>query len=288
MAALKKYSAGQRLVIEYYRAKFNLMHVVSSRWALRSAMDLFQTPYPRRPKKDPPIWKYAEPLWLHSEREKLAGFRWTGEGNPTKKMLIVHGFAGNCRSFDAYIKPALRKGYEVVAYDAPAHGKSSGKHLNLLKYASVLEDILRQHGPFDAFLAHSLGGMSLMMALERTGQGANARVALVAPLIEVSRAAQNFSGFLQIPPALHLNMIAAIEKRAGKPVQWFSLPRMVESFPGNIYWVHDRQDDTTPFSDMAHLVEQPPAHVVFHITDGLGHSGVYRNNEVKRAIIGLL
>jgi len=281
-------STAQKLVIEYYKAKLNLMHVLNTRWAAASALDLFQRPYSRPRRKDPLIWKQAKKLKLTSGSDELAGYHWVSPNATGKQLLVAHGFAGNCRSFDKFIRQSLHKGYDVIAYDAPGHGKSTGSRLNLLTYKWVLEDIIKQHGKFDAYLAHSLGGMSLMLALENLGFHTQDNIVLIAPLIEAHRAAENFGRFLQLPNSLMGYLEKEIELRAGHPLHWFSLPRLVQQHKGQILWIHDKEDDTTPYIDMAEILAQPPPHVEFFITEGLGHSRIYRDNNVRKKVLETL
>jgi pimeloyl-ACP methyl ester carboxylesterase len=288
MATPRSFSAAQRLVIEYYRAKLNLMHVINARWAAASAVDLFQKPYARPRRKTPPIFKLAKSLSLATGEEKLAGYHWVPEQPMGKKMLIVHGFAGSCYSFDRYIGPALAKGYEVIAFDAPGHGKSTGNRLNLISYKWALEDILKHHGLFDAYLTHSLGGMSLMLALENYQQQHHGRIALIAPLVEAQRSAESFLGFLQVPPRLRSEFEREITERAGHPLTWFSMPRLVQHHRGKILWIHDRDDDTTPFEDVAPFQQNLPDHVELMVTSGLGHSRIYRDNAVRKKVLEIL
>ncbi|HSC52778.1 MAG TPA: alpha/beta fold hydrolase [Phnomibacter sp.] len=278
-------SAAQKIVIEYYKAKLNLMHVLNARWAAASAVDLFQKPYSRPRRKDPPIWKHAKKLKLASGPNKLAGFHWVPEKPTGKKFLIVHGFAGNARSFEKYIHPMLHRGYDVFAYDAPGHGKSSGSRLNLISYKWALEDIIQHHGHFDAYMAHSLGGMSLMLALEQLGFQHQNNIVLIAPLIEVQRATVNFGQFLQLPNVMMAHVTREIEEKAGHPLAWFSLPRILRQHKGKVLWVHDRQDYTTPFDDMTEILAQPPTHIEFLVTEGLGHSRIYRDNQVRKKVL---
>lgn len=288
MATTRSLSPAQRLVIEYYKAKLNVMHVINARWAVASAIDLFQRPYARPRRKNPPIWKKAHPLFLISGTEKLAGLRWLPAVPNGKKMLVVHGFAGANQSFDRYISAALAKGYEVIAYDAPGHGKSTGKRLNLVTYQWVMQDILKHHGGFDTYLAHSLGGMSLMLALESLGFKKQDNIILMAPLVEAKRAIENFLNFLQVPVKLQAQFEEELATRAGHPMHWYSLPRLVRSHQGNILWVHDTDDETTPFIDVVPLQQETPQHLSLMITEGLGHSRIYRDNRVRKRILEML
>lgn len=285
MATQRGMTAAQKLVVEYYKAKLNLMHVLNARWAAASAIDLFQKPYARPRRKEPPIWKEAKRLRLSSGEHQLAGYHWLPKEPNGQKLLIVHGFAGSCKSFEKYIYPSLKKGYEVLAYDAPGHGKSNGSRLNLIIYKWVLEDIIRHHQGFDAYLAHSLGGMSLMLALDALGHKQQNKIALVAPLVEVRSATQNFSRFLQLPANLQALFVEELEKRAGHKMDWFSLPRLLREHQGQVLWIHDRLDDTTPFDDVEPAIPHLPGHVELMVTEGLGHSRIYRDNKVRKRIL---
>lgn len=278
-------STAQKLVIEYYRAKLNLMHVVNARWAAAAAIDLFQKPYASYRKKDPPLFKKARRTRLTSGKEKLAVYQWESHQPNGQHLLVAHGFAGNCRSFEKYIGTALAKGYHVTTFDAPAHGKSTGQRLNLLSYSWALDDVWKHHGHFDACLAHSLGCMSLLLALERQEASVpRPRLVLIAPLVEAWRAADNFGSFLQLPAALLQQMNNEITRMAGHPLTHFSLPRLVAPYPQPVLWLHDRLDDTTPFADVEPVQHSLPPHVQLIVTEGLGHSRIYRDNKVRKTI----
>ncbi|MFN8461868.1 MAG: hypothetical protein U0X93_08890 [Anaerolineales bacterium] len=62
------------------------------------------------------------------------------------------------------MKPLLKAGYFVVAYDQPAHGESDGAQTNLLKIAPTMDVMLNHHGEFDA-ISHSFGTLITSYAL---------------------------------------------------------------------------------------------------------------------------
>jgi len=55
----------------------------------------------------------------------IKGWRWNHPAE--RKVLILHGFESSAINFDRYVKPLIKKGYEVLAFDAPAHGRSGSK-----------------------------------------------------------------------------------------------------------------------------------------------------------------
>src|SRR5215218_3002023 len=115
----------KRLAINYVRTKLALLSKVSKKKAAQKAFELFTTPPTRVNKELPPVFKKAEELTFRFQDQKIVGYRWNHPRE--KKVLILHGFESSVVNFDKYVSPLLKKGYEVLAFDAPAHGKSEGK-----------------------------------------------------------------------------------------------------------------------------------------------------------------
>ena len=285
---MAKLTAVQKLALGYYKTKLNLINSLSTRWAAAEAFDVFTKPYPVKPKPDPPIWATAQKLFVETPFGRLAGYSWQPAKPNGQKFLIVHGFAGNTRSFQAYIKPLLSKGYEVFAYDAPAHGKSGGKRLNASMYMQVLEIIVAHHGGFHAYLGHSLGGLAIMLALHHHQQPMIPKIVLIAPATESTTAADNFFDFLRLPAKLRKAFEMRVEKIGGVPLQWYSIGRVLHEVKGDILWLHDEEDFVTPIGDVYPLMDPHPKHVHFHFTKGLGHSRIYHDSKIKKLILNFV
>ena len=80
-------------------------------------------------------------------------------------MLILHGFESTAINFEGYVEPLIKKGYEVLAFDAPAHGHSSGKRITAIVYRDLVEYVDEHYGPVRSYLGHSFGGFVLSLAL---------------------------------------------------------------------------------------------------------------------------
>jgi pimeloyl-ACP methyl ester carboxylesterase len=284
-----KLTPAQKLAINYYRAKLNLLNVVSPRIAATEAFDLFTKPYGKPRRRRLSAWfEKSEPLKLISNGMKLSGYKWRALPDNDKKILIIHGFAGSVSSFDRYLSALLQHGYDVYAYDAPGHGYSEGNRLNTAIYATVIEDAMNAHGPFDAFMAHSLGGLSLMLCLHKKALINEPKIVLIAPATESTTAADKFFEFLQLPETLRNAFENHIHKLGGQPLEWYSIRRVLPEIKGNILWLHDEDDSTTPIGDVYPILQSQLPNVHFHFTKGLGHSSIYKDNQVKRRIIDFL
>ena len=188
----------QRLAIGIIRTRINLTAMASRKKGAAMAFELFCTPVRRSRKKPPPIFKSAENLSFLINQQTVRGYRWNHPQE--KKFLIVHGFESSGKNFDRYISPMIKKGYEVIAFDAPAHGASDGKTVNLPLYTQMLREIFLRYGPIDAFLAHSFGGLAVAHLLEGINHNEQTKVVLIAPATETTSAIDSFFKFLRLDP----------------------------------------------------------------------------------------
>src|SRR4051812_17648083 len=120
----------QQLAIKYIRAKFKLLSSLSKIKTAEKAFDLFCTPQRRTRKEFPPVFKLAEKMHFPFGGSIVHGFRWNHPAS--RKVLILHGFESGVVNFDQYVSALVNKGYEVLAFDAPAHGRSTGERINVL------------------------------------------------------------------------------------------------------------------------------------------------------------
>lgn len=62
------------------------------------------------------------------------------------------------------VGPLVSAGFKVVAFDAPAHGESSGRTTDLVESASAIAAVAAHTGPLHAVLAHSFGASMALYA----------------------------------------------------------------------------------------------------------------------------
>ena len=85
-------------------------------------------------------------------------------GTPGKpRVVLVHGFTQTRRSWDRLL-PRLTEGHEVVAVDAPSHGRSAGHRTDLVEGARLLGEA----GGRAAYVGYSMGGrLALHLAVQQ-------------------------------------------------------------------------------------------------------------------------
>lgn len=273
----------QRVALGYLRAKLNLIAVLSTKKAAREAIIIFTTPFRKVKKNMPPIFEKAETLQFTLHGKKVYGYRWN---HPSPhRFLILHGFESSAFNFDRYVRPMIRKGYTVVAIDAPAHGRSEGKTISLLEYIDTIRETWKRYGPFDAVLAHSFGGLAISLYLDEHPQENRPQVALIAPATETSTAVDSMFNLLQLSDEVKAEFCRQVEKRTGRRPEDYSITRVAHRLRADILWAHDEEDTMTPLRDTLAIQQQNLSHIRFLITRGLGHRRIYRDNQVSREIL---
>lgn len=278
----------QRIFLAYYITKIKVLELASPARAARSAFQLFCTPYStRKTYEAPAVFTHAEKLSFAFEQHDIHGFSWKPKVPNGHKVLICHGFDSNSYRFERYIDPLLNQGFEVYAFDAPAHGLSTGRTINALLYKEMIQKVIHSYGPFSGLMAHSFGGIAVTLAIEEMKEDLPKRLILIAPATETTRSVNDFCRHLKISPAVRREMEKLIVQIGGQPPSWYSVSRAIKSISVPTLWLHDIKDRITPYEDMKHLTELDLPHCEFMITEGLGHS-LYRDDAVANRIIGFL
>jgi pimeloyl-ACP methyl ester carboxylesterase len=277
----------QKFAVAYIRAKFKVLAAVSKKKAAARAFDLFCTPQSKDVNDLPLIFKGAETLRFRFQDYSIVGYRWN-RGDGHRKAMVIHGFESSVINFEKYIIGLVKKGYEVLAFDAPAHGHSSGKRINAMLYRDFIKFVCKKYGPVHSFMAHSLGGLALGMALAEVSHKESDRVVLIAPATETKTAVDNFFHFIHLDGEVRKEFENIIRTMSGHTVSWFSIKRAIKKIKASILWLHDKDDKVTPLKDVFPVKEENYPNVQFVITKGLGHRRIYRDAGVIKTIVNFL
>ncbi len=274
----------KKIALKYLRTRFNMLAALNPRLAAKEAFKLFCTPPMRY---GGPSLSGGEELSFQLDGKKIHGNRFLKEG--AKRAMVLHGFSSASGNFADYVNELGALGYEVLAFDAPAHGKSEGSQVNALDYRNMIIEALKRYGPVDAFIAHSFGGLSLALALEDIPHDENTRVVFVAPATETTSALEQAFVMVGLDNPRLLNAVKdEIKRISGHDASWFSIRRAIANITAQVLWLHDEDDDITPLSDVLPVKNDNPANVRFVFTKGLGHRKIYRAGPVKEIIYKFL
>ena len=276
----------QKLVAGYFRLKLKLLSVISKQKAAESALRLFCTPLRKSKAKYPVIFETGEALHFSMDGHVIHGYRWNHPAE--KKALIVHGFESSSKNFDRYINALIKKNYEVLVFDAPAHGRSTGQRITLPLYLAAIDKIHELYGPLDAYIGHSFGGLVLSHFLEILDHDESLKVVFIAPATETVTSIDYFFQFLQLDNGVRKAFDRLIINKSGVAPQYFSMRRTMKNIRAGVLWFHDEDDVLTPIADVLKVQEDGHNNIEFRISKGLGHSRIYRDNKIFNETIDFL
>jgi len=277
----------QRIAINYYRAAIKSRAFISQRKAAEKAFEIFCSPNKRKTKiAKPPIFNHAEVLSFELNGILIRGWRWVTIRSNSKKVLIAHGFNSCSYKFERYVTELRKAGFEVMAFDAPGHGVSGGKLINIVLYKEVILAIEKMFGPLYGIITHSLAGLSASLAAESITS--LHKLVLISPATETTTAIDHFFKTLDIGNDIKEEMTKLIEETAKQPVSYFSVNRAIGNISAKTLWLHDKEDRVCPYADIVPCMEKSHPHIEFYITKGLGHNKIYRNSHSLKKIISFL
>lgn len=275
----------QRLGITYIQTKFKLLTLVSKKTAAKKAFEVFGTPFLKSVRKGP--LKNTEEIEIILNNKKVSGYRWN-HPRP-KKALILHGFGSAAHKFEDYATLLVNEGYEILAFDAPAHGDSEGITTNAIEYCAMIEKVMEELGPIDSFIAHSFGGIALSLALEKLPHDAKTKVVFIAPATETTSAVDGAFSMLKIKSnAVRVEFEKIVVAYSGKNTAWFSMRRAMNNIKASVLWIHDKDDDITPWTDAEKVQSDNHPNIKFVLTKKLGHRKIYHDKDVKDKVINFL
>ncbi|MBC9930249.1 alpha/beta hydrolase [Chitinophaga qingshengii] len=215
---------------------------------------------------------------------KITTYRW---GTSDKKILLLHGWGGSPFHFRQLIHTLVHQGYEVIAYDAPAHGESDGKRTNLVQWAHVLEQIIVQTGPLYAIIGHSLGGLNAALTLSRKTVQVPRLVMLSAALsapVFFNEALQLF----KIHPVVMPPLRQLIHQRLHENLEEMDLHLYINQIKAEkILMAYDTTDTLVDEKEITAYVQEYPAIRALRIT-GEGHFRIMRQEPVIKEVIQFL
>ncbi|MEM1206670.1 MAG: alpha/beta hydrolase [Acidobacteriota bacterium] len=278
----------QSVVLFVLGLYFKTLARISPKTAGRKAYDLFSTPRTRR---SVPPWAEdtmarAERLTLEVEGESAAAYRWRPEGvTDAPVVLLVHGWESRAARLAVWVEPLLQRGFQVAAFDGPAHGDSGGRRSGPLPFARCLDRLVEEVGPVTGLVGHSLGGLTGALALSAGRWSGNQdltldRMVVVAGAESGVDAMGYFCRVLGLGEGfLPLILDAASEASGGHRVADFDGHRILADRPVPTLWLHDPEDREVPFSGAEKVAAACP-HVTLEVVSDLGHHRIVRDPAV--------
>ena len=246
-------------------------------WAAHKwAVKLFLTPYRYPvPEEEAAVAADATQSLVKHHDKHLQVYTW---GDGKKTALMVHGWSGRGTQFWKFVAGLVTKGYTVVAFDAPAHHRSTGKRTTLPEFRDAVRTVADQFGSIDLLVGHSLGGVASLHAIA-DGLSVKKLITVASPSISnsiLSDFAKKINGSEKTAEAIK----QYAKKITGRDFDSMSGEVVVKQINVEKYLViHDEDDEDVPLAHADALVKGYPEAKLL-VTQKLGHTRILRDQHV--------
>jgi len=256
------------------RTLFRILSAISPALAARLAAYAFTLPLARAiGPEDDAFLAGARTHRLRTPVGAVQVYEWPGR-DPA--VLVLHGWISHAARLQPVIDALRARGLRVVAFDAPAHGRSSGRRADLHAFLGALEAVSRDCGPIGAVLAHSFGAITAVTWLAQSA-GVPLRAAVLVGLPrDVGYLFESFTITLGLSAEVVRRLRALFRARYGRDPEDYSAQQLAQRIRVPVLLVHGANDELVPVAhseSIARLFEQ----VRLHVVPQLNHSAPLRD-----------
>jgi pimeloyl-ACP methyl ester carboxylesterase len=241
---------------------------ISTKLTVQFAARLFTSPIKHTiPKRELEMDRLArqEVLLIPSIQKRINVYH---SGATLKKILLVHGWSGRGTQLVKFTEAFEKLGFQIVSFDAPAHGKSPGNTTLMPDFIASILEIEKQFGPFEAAIGHSLGGMSLLNAVKEGFK--IKRLTIIGSGDIVKDIIDDFVKKLQLNSKIGDLLRIHFEKKSNRTMDSYSSFHAASEISIPVLVIHDENDQEVPVS-CAHHIHQHLKNGDLMITQNLGH-----------------
>ena len=262
-----------------------LLEMISPKLATSFAIKLFITPLKHTiPKRELQMETTSKQTFINlpTLNKKIVVYEY---GESTKKILLVHGWSGRGTQLVKIADELVKTGFSTVSFDAPAHGKSSGKSTIMTEFITSILVLEKKFGPFDAAIGHSLGGMALLNAVKNNLQ--IKRLVIIGSGDKVPDIVDLFVAKLELQPKISNLMQNRFEKKYGVKMNAFDASFAAKEVVIPTLVIHDENDNEIPLSASKNIC-QNLINGQLLITKGLGHRKILGDISVIKSTLQFL
>jgi pimeloyl-ACP methyl ester carboxylesterase len=257
------------------RSVFRLLSALSPALAARLAARLFITPRTRRiSEQDAGFLATAASRRLPTAHGDVQTYEWPGEG---PAVLVLHGWISYAGQLRFMIEGLRSHRLRVVAFDAPAHGRSGGRRADLYSFRDALAAVSSACGPAGAILAHSFGAITAASWLAEDAAAARLRAAVLVGLPrDIGYLFESFTMAMGLRADVIARVRARFRARYGGYPEDYSAPALARRIHIPVLLVHGGADEYVP-AEHAEEVALQLRDGQIQVVAGLNHSAPLRD-----------
>lgn len=254
---------------------FKYLSLLAPKLASELALKLFATPEKiARPESEMDNFSISKKFKLTNGTQ---AFQWGNENNPI--VLLIHGWNGRGTQMAFCQEALVKKGFQVIALDGPAHGDSPGKTTNPMAYAQFILAAQKELAPqgLAAVIAHSFGGGTSSLAV-KLGLKTKALILIASPN-QYSLVVDDYLNLLKMSTRARAYFLDSIQKLTGLRPEEMNTSDLLKSVNIPLMIVHDTSDKSVPYKRSLEIHEAIKGSILV-TTENLGHRRILKSHEV--------
>lgn len=259
----------KNLIVKCIGGYYNVISYLSKKLAADKALYLFTKPRNGRRLSE----EQQEFLDTAYQEEYKFGehaimtYRWLGD---KLTILLVHGWESNSFRWKNLVLELKKKGHNIIALDAPAHGHSGSHFFNAILYSEFINVVATRFRP-EIMIGHSVGGMATSFFQNKYQLDCLQKIILLGAPSEFTDVLKRYTDMLGYNQRVTNQLNLTLVERFGDQPENFSTAKFLEKINSKGLIIHDELDTIIPFSD-ALLIKNSFKNSILITTKGLEHS----------------
>ncbi|ADV47917.1 alpha/beta hydrolase [Cellulophaga sp. E16_2] len=252
----------------FYGSYFNSLALVSKEKAAQKAFELFCTP--RKGcilEHQKEFLNPAKSEIISAEGVQLQTYKWQGK---KETVLLLHGWESNVFRWRNLIGYLQNEDYNVIAFDAPGQGNSSGNILNVPLYTLCAEKIIATYNP-KIIIGHSMGGMTVMYNEYKHPNNSIQKIVSLGSPSELSEIVTDYQNLLKFNSTVKNSLNNYFKRQFKFTIEEFSIAKFSKKITKKGLIIHDEFDKIAPYTS-AEQIHRNWKNSRLIKTEGLGHS----------------
>lgn len=257
----------KNLIVKVVGSYVNLVSLFSKNYAAKLAINIFSRP--RKGKINEQDYEFLSKAFqeeISFGDYDIMTYRWPGKGDT---ILLAHGWESNSARWQFLIEQLIELEFNVIALDAPSHGRSSGKSFNALLYSEFISVVTNKFKP-EIIIGHSVGGMASVFSESKNQDKSIKKLITLGAPSEFQTVLERYSDMLGYNDNVRNAMNNYVYRCYGNYPNYFSGAKFAKSINAQGLIVHDVNDKIIPYSD-ALLYKDHFNNSKLITTKGFGH-----------------
>ncbi|WP_299796914.1 alpha/beta hydrolase [uncultured Maribacter sp.] len=204
---------------------------------------------------------------LSLDKNEIQVYNWSGN---KETVVLVHGWESNTWRWHKLIETLQQADYNIIAFDAPAHGYSSGDMLHVPLYAETVQQVLNKYKP-TTVIGHSMGGMTVLYNESLHPNKTIEKIVTIGSPSEFHEILTHYKNLLGFNDKVLKALKDLVYNKFQFTVEEFSSSKFVKTNQKKGLLFHDRFDMIAPYHASVDVHKHWKGSE-FVSTEGLGHS----------------